>query len=39
LNGHRLTATDAQVVFTFQTLAAGELSEEELADWLRDHLA
>lgn len=39
LNGHRLTATDAQVVVTFQTLAAGELSEEELADWLRDHLA
>jgi death-on-curing protein len=39
LNGHVLTATDAELVITFVALAAGELSEEELTDWFRDHLA
>ena len=39
LNGHGLTATDAELVVTFLALAAGELSEGELADWFRDHLA
>lgn len=39
LNGHNLTATDAELVVTFLALAAGELSEGELADWFRDHLA
>ena len=39
LNGHGLTATDAELVVTFVALAAGELSERELADWFRDHLA
>lgn len=39
LNGHRLNATDAEIVVTFVTLAAGELSEEELADWFRERLA
>lgn len=39
LNGHVLTATDAELVITFVVLAAGELSEEELTAWFRDHLA
>lgn len=38
LNGHGLTATDAELVVTFLALAAGELSERELAAWFRDHL-
>ena len=37
-NGHSLDATDAELVVTILALAAGELTEEELADWLRDHL-
>ena len=39
LNGHGLTATDAEMVVAFMELAAGTLSEEELADWFRHHLA
>ncbi|OAH46906.1 death-on-curing protein [Sphingobium yanoikuyae] len=39
LNGHGLTATDAELVVAFMELAAGTLSEEELADWFRHHLA
>lgn len=39
LNGYSLTATDAQVVVAFVALAAGDLSEEELADWFRQHIA
>lgn len=39
LNGHALQASDAEVVVAFVALAAGELSEEELADWFRTHLA
>ena len=39
LNGHRLNATDAELVVAFVALAAGDLSEEALADWLREHLA
>lgn len=38
LNGCRSTATDAEVVVAFLALAAGELSEEEMADWFRQHL-
>lgn len=38
LNGHGLTATDAELVVTFLALAAGELSEGELADWFRENL-
>ena len=38
LNGHVLTATDAELVITFVALAAGELSEDELTTWFRDHL-
>lgn len=38
LNGHGLSASDAELVVAFVALAAGDLSEDELADWLRDHL-
>lgn len=38
LNGQALQATDAQLVVAFVALAAGELSEDELADWFRQHL-
>ncbi len=38
LNGHDLVATDAELVVTFLALAAGELSEDELTAWFRDHL-
>ncbi|MEM1133773.1 MAG: type II toxin-antitoxin system death-on-curing family toxin [Pseudomonadota bacterium] len=39
INDYQLTATDAEVVVVFQALAAGELSEDELADWFRQHVA
>lgn len=39
LNGLRLTASDAQAVVAFVALAAGDLTEIELADWFRQHLA
>ncbi|MCH2486763.1 MAG: type II toxin-antitoxin system death-on-curing family toxin [Erythrobacter sp.] len=39
LNGRALQATDAELVVAFVALAAGELSEAELADWFRQHLA
>jgi death-on-curing protein len=35
LNGHRFTASEADVVLTFLALAAGELTEAALADWFR----
>ena len=38
LNGYRLEASDAELVVAFLALAAGELSEEEMADWFRSHL-
>jgi len=37
LNGASLTASDAELVVAFVALAAGELSEEELAGWFREH--
>jgi death-on-curing protein len=37
-NGYSLTATNAEVVPTFVALAAGELEENELADWFRQRL-
>ena len=37
LNGCTLTASDAELVVAVQALAGGELSEEQLADWLRLH--
>ena len=39
LNGQRLDVSDAELVVVFLALAAGELSEAELADWFREHLA
>ncbi|MEI6641518.1 MAG: type II toxin-antitoxin system death-on-curing family toxin [Novosphingobium sp.] len=38
LNGFMLTATDAELVVAFLALAAGELTEEELTEWFRQHL-
>ena len=38
LNGHALNATDAELVVAILALAAGELAEDELAGWLREHL-
>lgn len=38
LNGYRITASDAELVVAVLALAAGELSEDELAQWLRDHM-
>jgi death-on-curing protein len=35
-NGYRLTASDAELVVAFLALAAGEFSEEEIADWFRE---
>ena len=39
LNGYRLTASQPEATQTVLSLAAGELSEEELAAWIRSHLA
>lgn len=36
LNGYRLTASDAELVVGFVALAAGELTEEEMAEWFRE---
>lgn len=38
LNGCQLAATDAEIVVAFVALAAGELSEDELADWFRERV-
>ena len=38
LNGYVLTATDAELVVAFLELAGGQLTEEELADWFRQHV-
>ncbi len=37
MNAYTFEATDAEVVTTFLGLAAGEVSEDQLADWIRDH--
>ena len=39
LNGATLNATDAELVVALVALASRELSEDELADWFRQHLA
>lgn len=39
INGYSLGASDPELVAAFEALAAGELSEEELAQWFRDHIA
>ena len=38
LNGYALDASDAEVVVAFVALVAGDLSEDELADWFRTRL-
>ncbi len=38
LNGYVLGCSDAELVVAILALAAGELSEEELTDWFREHL-
>jgi death-on-curing protein len=38
LNGRQLVADDASCVLTMLALAAGDLSEEEFAQWLRAHI-
>lgn len=37
MNGHDLLATDAEVVAEILALAEGSVSEEALADWIRQH--
>lgn len=37
-NGCELVASEADAVLTFLPLAAGELTEEQLADWIRGHI-
>ncbi len=37
LNGLELTASDAECVTTFLALAAGDLSEDELTEWIAAH--
>jgi death-on-curing protein len=39
LNGGTLRASDAELVVAFLALASGELSEDELTAWFREHLA
>lgn len=39
LNGGSLLASDAELVVAFVALAAGDLSEQELTTWFREHLA
>jgi death-on-curing protein len=39
LNGFELRASDQDCVFTTLKLAEGQLDEEALAQWIRDHLA
>ena len=37
VNGARIEAEEPEVVDLMRALAAGEVSESELADWIRDH--
>lgn len=39
INGCELDATDAEVVVEILALADGHVSEDELADWIRHHVA
>ena len=39
LNGFGLTATDAECVTTFLQLAAGDLTEDQLTQWIAGHTA
>lgn len=37
-NGFALDASDAELAVLFEALAAGELSEDELAEWFRERV-
>lgn len=37
INGHEFDAPDGEVVAEFLALADGSVSENELADWIREH--
>ena len=37
LNGFELTATDAECVTAFLALAAGDVSEDQLTQWIAGH--
>lgn len=39
LNGHELTADDADCILTMLRLAAGDTEEVAFAQWIREHLA
>jgi len=39
INDHNFDATDAEVVNEFFALAAGSVSEDTMADWIRQHTA
>ena len=39
LNGQSLSFTPREAIDTVLALAAGEITEDELADWFRQHLA
>ena len=39
MNGHELVATDAEVVAEIVAVADGSVSEEALAEWIRQHSA
>ena len=39
LNGFELTADDAACVLTMLAVASGEMSEDDIAAWIRTHLA
>ena len=39
MNGLELTADELDAVDTIQSLAAGDLTEEQLADWIAAHSA
>lgn len=38
LNGQRLVASQVEATLTVTALAAGDLSEEQFAQWLRSHI-
>lgn len=38
-NGFKLEAAEAELVVLFESLAAGELSEDEVAEWLRERIS
>jgi death-on-curing protein len=37
-NGYRLTASQVDATLTVLAVAAGKLSDEEFADWIRSHM-